>query len=92
MTAKAVGWDLLAKRVSQEGDEAEGVDVDQIRTTVENVKQNTLQKEKETGVREYTKRNLEKVLKFRGDDAVLALTEKAGLHMVCTLLSHFTLN
>lgn len=78
MAAKAVGWDLLAKRFEEQGvDDVGPVDVDLVKKTVEGIKA----KQNEKSVRKYTQMNLEKALKFRGEDAIMKVTEKASQHM-----------
>ncbi|TCD61319.1 hypothetical protein EIP91_008647 [Steccherinum ochraceum] len=80
MTARAVGWDLLGKRAAQEGPQAainEGVE------DVEDVvqeEQHYMFGEKGS-LRPKTRWNVQKVLRFRKDDAVTKLTNRAREHI-----------
>lgn len=82
MTARAVGWELLAKQIKQDGPrQAMSGGVEGVRDLIE---QELRTGPKEKGeLRERTRWNLQKVLKFRGEGAVAELQKKAEDHMVC---------
>jgi large subunit ribosomal protein L17 len=85
VTARAVGWELLASNLKVKGPNtlaSEGVgDI-----------QRTLQHECKLGpkdlgtLRPITRRNLQKVLKFRPKNTIQDLQKKAEDHIVCTFL------
>jgi large subunit ribosomal protein L17 len=81
VTAKAVGWELLAQRLR--GGAAPGlqnVDMDDVMGVVRSAAQRT---ETRGGpLRELTRRNLGKLLRFRGEEGLKEIGEKAGTHMV----------
>lgn len=81
MTARAVGWELLSKRIRNETPEA------LMQKRPENVKFVVLEErlrgpDDRGALRNRTRWNLQKVLRFRGDDAVKELQKKAVDHMV----------
>lgn len=85
VTAKAVGWDLLAQRFRRgEGEGPQTVDVDEVINAVRNVAQGTTTKE--GPLRDLTQRNLSKLLRFRGEGGLMEIGEKAGTHMVRTIV------
>lgn len=88
MTARAVGWDLLAKHIKQGGPHKAMADgVEGVRDVIE--------QELKTGpgekgeLRALTRWNLQKVLRFRGEDAITELQKRAQDHIVC--FQHLTM-
>jgi len=82
MTAKSVGWDVLSKRVGQTPGKAlinKGV-VD-LKGLVETERNRGVKKKSEV-LRERTRWNLKKVLRYRGEDGVQDLARKAENHIV----------
>ncbi|KAJ3559771.1 hypothetical protein NM688_g140 [Phlebia brevispora] len=80
MTARTIGWEVLGKRLGQSG--PQGL----IKSGVEGVKEVIEQEQKlapkEKGeLREKTRWNLQKILRFRGADAVKQLQQKAEGHI-----------
>lgn len=81
MTARAVGWEILSKRLGQGGPQ------NLMQTGVDGIK-DVLKRErrlapKDTGeLREKTRWNLQKVLKFSGGGALVNLQRKAEDHIV----------
>lgn len=82
MTARAIGWDLLSKRLDEGGPSALA------KTGVKDV-ENVVKHEREseatgwTGeLRPMTRWSLKKVLKFRGSEGVSELVKKAEDHLV----------
>ncbi|KAF8591941.1 ribosomal protein L17 [Ramaria rubella] len=80
VTAKAVGWELLARRIRDGGEGLQGIDMDEVMGTVRSAAERGTTKE--GPLRELTKRNLGKLLKFRGEKGLTEIGEKAGTHMV----------
>ncbi|KAI0830694.1 mitochondrial ribosomal protein L17 [Trametes gibbosa] len=85
MTARAVGWELLGKRVGQKDPKslvATGIpDIDDVI-----VKEKTVPPEGRGELRTVTRRNLQKVLKYRGGEAAVEMGKIAEDH-VDTLLA-----
>ncbi|RPD64954.1 mitochondrial ribosomal protein L17 [Lentinus tigrinus ALCF2SS1-7] len=85
MTARAVGWELLGKKVGQQGPKAV------VASGIPEV-EDVIEREVETGLNErgqlrpITRRNLQKVLKYRGEEGVEKLTKLTEDH-VDTLLA-----
>jgi len=79
VTAKAVGWELLAQRI-RNGTAAglQSVDRDDVMGVVRAAAQRT---DIRGPLRELTRRNLGKLLKFRGEEGLKEIGEKAGTHM-----------
>jgi len=90
MTAKAVGWELLARRIREDESNTASIDIDKVMDTVRSVADNS--RGKGIPLRDLTKRNLSKVLKFTGEDGLRQITEKAGLHMARLLAQPDALN
>lgn len=91
MTAKAIGWELLSKKLHNSSPralmESEAADVKQV------IETERLRGPKERGdLREKTRWSVQKVLKYRGNEAVEDLQKKAQDHMVrsATYLSVLT--
>lgn len=85
MTAKAVGWEVLGKRLEKADPKTivnEGVDG--VKELIESEKQ--LGPEAKGELRPITRWNLQKVLKFRGEQGVAELEQKAKDH-IDTLLA-----
>ncbi|KAI8981285.1 mitochondrial ribosomal protein L17 [Trametes punicea] len=85
MTARAVGWELLGKRVGQESPQslvASGIP--DIQSVIE--KEKTVHPEERGALRSVTRRNLQKVLKYRADGAIEEMSRIAEDH-VDTLLA-----
>lgn len=87
VTAKAIGWELLARRLRGDtGEKLQDVNVDNVIGVVRTAAQRL-----DTGggpLRELTRRNLCKLLKFRGDDGEKEIGEKAATHMVSDVRPH----
>lgn len=83
MTARAVGWELLGKRLGPGGPKAlarSGItDLEQI---VE--KERTLGPDQRGELRAKTRWNVQKLLRFRSADAAATLVAKAEDHAVCS--------
>lgn len=82
MTARAVGWDLLSKRVRNAGPGAsslKGI------SGVEDVlaEERRLGNNERGDLRNWTRMNLQKVLRYREEDAAVGLATKAEDHVVC---------
>ena len=81
MAARAVGWDLVGRRLGSDGARS------LVDNGVENVEE-VVEKERELKfgqrgeLRPKTRWNLQKVLRFRKDDAATELTSKAREHIV----------
>lgn len=81
MTARAVGWELLGKKVGKEGPKAavaSGVpDVEEVIS-----REKALGPEGRGQLRPITRRNIQKVLKYRGSEGVEKMSELAEDHVV----------
>jgi len=91
MTAMSVGWDVLSKRVGETpGGELINKGVTGLEELVE--KERKRGDEKEGGMlRQRTRWNLTKVLRYRGEEGVQDLARKAGSHIVReVLLGHIS--
>jgi len=79
MTARAVGWELVGKRLGSGGPRALAssgiVDVEEVIT-----EERRLAPEQRGELRPKTRWNLQKVLRYRGEDALSTLVEKAEDH------------
>lgn len=83
MTARSVGWDVLCKRVGRTpGKDLVNKGVSDVGGIVERERE-TGNKEKESVLRERTRWNLEKVLRYRSEEGVKDLVYKAQNHIVC---------
>ena len=81
MTARAVGWELLGRKVGQQGPKA--VVASGIPEVEEVIEREAEAGPKERGqLRPITRKNLQKVLKYRGEEGVQKLTELAEDHVV----------
>ena len=86
MTARAVGWELLGKKVNTASpQEALQSGVEDVEGIVE--RERALGPKDKGALREKTRWSLQKVLRFRGKDAVKTLREKAEDHIVRSMLS-----
>lgn len=83
VTAKAVGWEILAQKLRDGNASIQGLNMDEVTGVVRSVAQRS--NVKGGPLREFTKRNLCKLLKFKGEDGLKEISEKAGTHMVCVL-------
>lgn len=81
VTAKAVGWEILAQKIRHGNASLESIDMDDVTGVIRSVHQGS--GVKGGPLRELTKRNLGKLLKFKGEAGLKELSEKAGTHMVC---------
>jgi len=82
MTAKSVGWDILSKRVGQTpGKDLINGGVSNLKTLVE-TERNCGAEQKSEVLRQRTRWNLKKVLRYRGDEGVQDLARKAESHIV----------
>ncbi|KAI0361201.1 mitochondrial ribosomal protein L17 [Trametes cingulata] len=85
MTARAVGWELLSKRVGQEDPQSlVATGVPDIQDVI--AKEKTVSLEERGALRTFTRRNLQKVLRFRSPEAVEEMSKIAEDH-VDTLLA-----
>ncbi|TBU48187.1 mitochondrial ribosomal protein L17 [Dichomitus squalens] len=85
MTARAVGWELLGRKVEQQG--VKGVVASGIPEVDEVVERERERAVDERGqLRTVTRKNLQKVLRYRGGEGVAELTKQAEDH-VDTLLA-----
>lgn len=81
MTARAVGWELLGKRIGDEGpQELVKTGIEDIDKVVE--QEQTLGPDARGELRSKTRWNLQKVLRFRSPTAVSDLVKKAEDHVV----------
>ncbi|CDO73227.1 hypothetical protein BN946_scf185007.g282 [Trametes cinnabarina] len=79
MTARAVGWELLSKRVGQESPQSlVATGIPEIHDVIE--KEKTVHPEARGELRSVTRRNLQKVLKYRGSEAVEEMSRIAEDH------------
>ncbi|KAJ2977660.1 hypothetical protein NUW54_g11391 [Trametes sanguinea] len=81
MTARAVGWELLSKRIGQQNVQslvASGIP--EIHDVIE--KEKNVAPEERGALRSVTRRNLQKVLKYRGSEAVEEMSRIAEDHAV----------
>lgn len=84
MTARSVGWDVLSRRVGRTpGKELVNVGVSDVGEIVESERGH---EEKKVVLRQRTRWNLEKVLRYRGEEGVQNLVHKAESHIVRELL------
>ena len=82
MTARSVGWDVLSKRVGQtSGKDLVNQGVSDVNQIVER-ERNRGPEEKQVVLRQRTRWNLEKVLRYRGEEGVKDLVHKAESHIV----------
>ncbi|KAH9950486.1 mitochondrial ribosomal protein L17 [Amylocystis lapponica] len=85
MTARAVGWELLGKRLGDEGPAAlAATGLPDVHNVVEDAK--TMDPRQRGELRVKTRWNVQKVLRYRKEDAVVELAAKAEDH-VDTLLA-----
>ena len=81
MTAKSVGWDILSRRVGRTAGKSlvnEGIsDVEEV------VERERKCEHKDAVLRQRTRWNLEKALRYRGEEEVKNLVHKAESHIVC---------
>jgi len=82
MTAKSVGWDVLSKRVGQTpGKDLINKGVANLGELVETERNRGAEKKSEV-LRQRTRWNLKKVLRYRGEEGVQDLARKAESHIV----------
>lgn len=82
MTAMSVGWDILSKRVGQTlGKDLINEGVSGLGELVEGERKGGAKKNSEV-LRQKTRWNLEKVLRYRGEEGVQDLARKAESHIV----------
>jgi len=82
MTAMSVGWDVLSKRVGQTpGKDLVNQGVTDLGELVEKERKRGAKKSSET-LRQRTRWNLKKVLRYRGEEGVQDLARKAENHIV----------
>lgn len=82
MTARSVGWDVLSRRVGRaSGKDLVNKGISDVEGTVEKERQGE-QKDEGAVLRQRTRWNLEKVLRYRGEEAVKGLVHKAESHIV----------
>ncbi|KAL7285195.1 hypothetical protein ACG7TL_000288 [Trametes sanguinea] len=85
MTARAVGWELLGKRVGQDSVQSlVATGIPDVHDVIE--KEKTVHPEARGELRSVTRRNLQKVLKYRGSEAIEEMSRIAEDH-VDTLLA-----
>ncbi|GBE78219.1 54S ribosomal protein L8, mitochondrial [Sparassis crispa] len=79
MTARAVGWELVGKRLGKGGPRALAkTGVEGVEDVV--VEERSLEPNERGELRQWTRWNLQKVLKFRKNDALVELVAKAKDH------------
>lgn len=81
MTAKAIGWDILARKLGDTNGEPGPVDVEEVAKTVQLHSARNQETPQRTYLRALTGRNLSKVLKFRDERGIEEITAKASRHM-----------
>ena len=82
MTAMSVGWDVLSKRVGRTpGKDLINEGVTDLEGLVEKERRRGAKKESEV-LRQKTRWNLKKVLRYRGEEGVQDLARKAESHIV----------
>ena len=82
MTARSVGWDILSKRVGQTpGKDLVNEGVRDLEELVERERKRGGKKKSEV-LRQRTRWNLKKVLRYRGEEGVQDLARKAENHIV----------
>ena len=80
MTAKSVGWDVLSKRVGRTpGKALVNQGVSDLGDIIEREREGG---QKDVVLRQRTRWNLEKVLRYRGEEGVKGLVDKAETHIV----------
>jgi hypothetical protein len=87
MTSRAVGWDVLRKKL---GEKSKTKLVNKPHADMQQILQEEMQlpSESRRGIlREKTRWNLQKLLKYRSSDVIEEIAEKAAGHIVCTPLS-----
>jgi large subunit ribosomal protein L17 len=84
VTAKAVGWEILAQKIRYSSAGHQDINMDEVTGVVRSATQPS--GAKGGPLRDYTKRNLSKLLQFTGESGLNEITEKAGRHMVCVLV------
>ncbi|KAI0800888.1 mitochondrial ribosomal protein L17 [Fomes fomentarius] len=85
MTARAVGWELLGKRIGQQGPKAVvATGIPEVEDVV--AREKDVRPEERGKLRPITRRNIQKVLKYRGREGVDELSKLAEDH-VDTLLA-----
>jgi hypothetical protein len=85
MTAMSVGWDILGKRVGlTPGKDLVNRGVSDVQDII-NMERKLGPKEEEGVLRQKTRWNLEKVLRYRAKEGVKDLVHKAESHIVCGL-------
>ncbi len=81
MTARAVGWELLGKRVGQQGPKAVVASgIPEVEDVV--AREKDVRPEERGKLRPITRRNIQKVLKYRGREGVDELSKMAEDHVV----------
>lgn len=86
MTAMSVGWDILSRRVGQtSGKDLINEGVSDLEELVERERKCGTKEESEV-LRQKTRWNLKKVLRYRGEEGVQDLVRKAENHIVRALL------
>ncbi|KAF8490708.1 ribosomal protein L17 [Gautieria morchelliformis] len=80
VTAKAVGWEILAQKLRYSSAGHQGINMNEVTGVVRSATRPS--GAKGGPLRDYTKRNLTKLLKFKGEDGLKEITEKAGTHML----------
>ena len=85
VTAKAVGWEILAQKIRHDSAGLQDLNMNEVMGVVRSVAQGT--HVKGGPLRDLTKRNLSKLLKFRGEEGLKEVSEKAGIHMVRDVLA-----
>lgn len=83
VTAKAVGWEILAQNIRGGVTSIQSINMDEVMGVVRSAQRPDV---KGGPLRELTKRNLGKLLKFKGEEGLKEISGKAGTHMVCALL------
>ncbi|KAI9060182.1 mitochondrial ribosomal protein L17 [Trametes sanguinea] len=79
MTARAVGWELLSKRIGQQNVQSlVATGIPEIHDVIE--KEKNVASEERGALRSVTRRNLQKVLKYRGSEAVEEMSRIAEDH------------
>lgn len=89
MTAKAIGWDILAKKIGETNGEPGPVDIEEVAKAVHSHSASDQETPQRSYLRELTGRNLSKVLKFRDERGIEEITAKASRHMVTTFNASF---
>lgn len=85
LTAKAIGWDIIARKISDTNGEPGPINIEEVAQAIRSPSVETSRKS--PYLRDLTARNLNKVLKFRGEKGVHEVTEKATRHMVKSTLT-----